>query len=139
MVGAGLAVSVPSATVAAFGSHAFEIGPAWFAQTSALPRLDISMLIRTYFAVAGDVDAASVLSTKLEPGVVVALPRGLLLSCNPEIEIAWLARTYDVPVNLRLGHAIGDHVVVTAGPELAIAGRDRGDLAFDLQIDYVAP
>jgi hypothetical protein len=136
LLGVGIAVELPVATTPTFGSGTFRIGPAWFAQTSALPRFDLSILVRTYFAAGHAVDRAAAFSTKLEPGIAVSLAEGFQLLSNGEIEIDWLASNSTVPIDVQLGRRFGKHVFVAFGPQFDIVGRDRGNVRFELQIDF---
>ena len=52
VVGVGLALAVPTATSDVLGTRAVRLGPAWFAQTSALPHVELAVLVRSYAAVA---------------------------------------------------------------------------------------
>ena len=101
--------------------------------------MELSILARSFFSLTTDSDRSTALFTKLQPGVVVSLPDGFLLSTDGEIEIDWLAHTAVVPVNLEVAHVFGEHLVIQVGPEIDVAGPDRGDVRVDLRIDYIAP
>ncbi len=137
--GGGLAVLVPTATSSAFGTGKVELGPACFGQVVAIPHVELSILARAFFSLTTDSDRSTAFFTKLQPGVVVSLPSGYLLSSDGEIEIDWLAHSATVPVNLEVAHLLGDHVWIQVGPEIDVAGPDRGDVKIDVRIDYIAP
>ena len=127
VIGAGVSVALPTTS-----GDPVRVGPAWFIQSSTLP-IELSALARTYFAVSSGRGDAFV--TRLEPSASVTLPGEFVLSSDGEIDIAWLAGAARVPVNLELAHPLGAHVVIRGGPEVVVAGRDRGAVKLDLQID----
>jgi hypothetical protein len=125
IVGTGITIALPT-----HGGR-FGIGPAWFGQITT-PALDLALLARTFFA-------TDALATRFEPAVVVHLPRQFALSSDGEIDVDWLARSYTLPLNLEVVRPLGEHVVIQLGPQVVIAGRDRGAVTLDLKIDVVAP
>lgn len=133
VVGIGVAAELPTATA---GDRATALGPALIAQYTALPHVELALLARTFFGVAGSTQSALV--TRLEPAIVFALPGQFQLSSDGEIDIDWLAREVTLPINCELAHPLGDHVVVTLGPEVVVAGRERGSVKLDLRIDLLA-
>jgi hypothetical protein len=137
--GGGVAVLVPTATVSAFGNGTVGVGPACFGQLTAISHLELSILARSFFSVTGSSSRSTEFFTKLQPSAVVSLPDGYLLSSDGEIEIDWLAHSATVPVNLEIAHLLGDHVLLQVGPEIEVAGRERGAVRVDVRIDYLAP
>ena len=137
LVGGGFAISVPTATERVFGSGVARIGPAWFLQSSVVPHLVLSMLMRCYFATAAADDGSAALLTKIEPGVAVKLPDRFLLSSTSKIEVNWLASHARFPLNLQVGHPFGTNAVVSVGSEVDVAGRQRGDVKLELMLDFV--
>jgi hypothetical protein len=137
LVGGGLAISVPTATDRALGSGVARVGPAWFLQSSVVPHLVLSMLMRCYFATAAADDGSAALLTKIEPGIAVKLPDRFLLSSTSKIEVNWLASRARFPLDLQVGHQFGRRAVISLGSEVDVAGRERGDVKLELMLDYV--
>lgn len=137
VIGTGLVLVLPTATSEKFGSDSVQIGPAIFAKVHAIPHLELSLLARGFFTVAGSTSATGAFAVKLRPTIAYHLPAHLVVSSDGEIELDWLADSSKVPVNLIVGRGFGSHAVVSAGPELEVAGRDRGDLTILLRLDGV--
>jgi len=129
-VGAGLSLELPR------HGDGLTAGPAVFAQVTAMSTLELGLLARSYFELAGN--RASAVVTRIEPDVVVTLPHGFQLSSDGEIDVDWLARTATVPVSVQVGHQLGSRVLLQIGPEVEVAGPTRGDVIIDLEIDFLA-
>jgi hypothetical protein len=136
-VGAGLAAVLPTATNDNFGADATQLGPAWFVYVKAIPHFEVSVLMRTFFAVAGTGSQSSTFYSKIKPALVLKLPHAFQLTSDGEAEVDWLADSGSLPVNLHVVHMLGSRVVVQLGPQVETIGSSRGNVTLDLRIDYV--
>ena len=101
-------------------------GPAGFAQAVVHDELELSVVVRELFG-NGAV-------TKLKPSVVVELPGHWFLQSDGELTID---DGTTVPVNLWVGRSIGEHWVISGGPEVVVFGATRGDVKLGVDVDYV--
>src|SRR5262249_12887059 len=120
-IGSGLAAVVPTATI---GADVTQLGPAVFGQVIAIPHFELSLLVRALFGI--EMDRSNALTMRLRPVVALKLPERFALSSDGEMQIDLLADAYKVPVNLNIARRLGN-VVLQVGPELVVAGSDRGD------------
>jgi hypothetical protein len=136
-IGSGLAMVLPTATSSVLGSDDVQLGPAFYGDLRSIPHLPLSLVMRSLFALGSASSRSAAFETKLQPNVSVELRDDISLSSNGEIEIDWLAHTATVPVNLRVGYSFSRHWYVEAGPEVVVSGSSRGDVTFDLEVDYL--
>ena len=132
-IGVGVAADLPTATNAAFGDDTLQVGPAAFVQL-AVARVSAGVLVRELLS-----SSSSRSVTKLEPDVTIRLSENYSLSYGGEIWIAGRSGLTTVPVNAQLGRSFGRHVAVAIGPEIVVAGADRGDVRLFAQLDVIAP
>jgi hypothetical protein len=128
--GIGVAAVLPTAAPTSLGDGTLGLGPALWAQVTATSWLDLGVLVRGLLPMTGHAPA----QLKLKPAVVVTLTDVLFVTSDAEMTIA--GSFHSIPVNLHAGARIGSHVQITFGPDLVVAGTDRGALTLDLEIDW---
>jgi len=128
-VGIGLAAVLPTAAPTRLGDGSLELGPAAFGQIEPASWLQLAALARGFVAVTG----GAAPQIRLKPSIVADVTDDFFVSSDAEMT---LANSSSIPVNVKLGRRFGA-VEITFGPELVVAGNDRGALTLDLEIDVL--
>jgi hypothetical protein len=136
-IGSGLASILPTTTSSALDAGELSVGPACYGYLGAIPHVPIALVARTLFATGVASQRAPAIETILEPTVTVEINDEVSLSSNAYIELDWLTHDATVPVNLRVGHSFGKQWYIEAGPEIVVVGTSRGDVTYDLEVDYL--
>jgi hypothetical protein len=135
LVGLGLDALLPTATNPALDTQELELGPAVGAMLTRVRHLQIGVLARFYFSVAGT--TADLAYTLVQPIITYHLPKAFFFKTDGIMNFDFKKAPWaTVPVNLHLGHAFSDHMVVSAVVEGVTTGSGVGDVTIKLNLNY---
>jgi hypothetical protein len=135
LVGLGLDALLPTSTNPALDTQEFELGPSIAAMLTRVRHLQIGVLARFYFSVAGT--TPDLAYTLVQPIITYHLPKAFFFKTDGIMNFDFKKAPYaTVPVNLHLGHAFSDHLVISAIVEGVTTGSGVGDVTIKLNINY---
>jgi hypothetical protein len=136
-VGLGVDALLPTATNPALDAQEFELGPSVAAQITRVKHLQLAVLARFFFSVAGaSPDLAYVL---VQPIVSYHLPKAFFLKTDGIMNFDFRNSPHaTVPVNLGFGRAVTTRLSLALTVEGVTVGSGQGNVTVRLNLSYFA-
>jgi hypothetical protein len=137
VVGVGLNGALPTRSSDTLGSDQAQLGPAAGALVTQVPHLEMSLLVRTFFSISREKTTDRQGFALVEPGLTWKLPCSFYVKTEETLRLDWRARQTTVHVQLAVGHAVSEHIVLELRPSIVVVGQGGGNVRVALFIDYV--
>ena len=125
-LGGGFGSVLPIATSSELGGGKWLLGPALAIRFNPVSALRLSALTQALWSVAGSSQSPDVGYVSLQPFLKADLPASLFVSSDATMKFFWTGGSTTVPINIGLGRAFGEHLVVIIKGQVAVAGIEQG-------------
>lgn len=134
-LGLGVDAILPTATDPALDAQEFQLGPACGAMVTHVRHLQIGVLARFFFSVAGSTPHLAY--TLVQPIITYHLPKNFFFKTDGIMNFDFRKPPYaTVPVNLHLGYGVQDNVLISAVLEGVTVGSGQGNVTVKLNLNY---
>jgi hypothetical protein len=136
LVALGVDAMLPTSTNAALDTQEFQVGPAFGAYLTRVPKLQIGVLVQFYFSAGGP--SPGITNTTVQPFVSYHLPKAFFFKTDGIMTFDFVSSPHStVPVNLHVGRGITAHVVISAIAEVVTTGSGVGNVMLEANLNYL--
>ena len=135
IIGAGPALSIPTASREQLGSGKWSVGMAGTVLYKKIPKLLAGILIQQFISVGGDATRPEVNRMLFQPVINKVFNKGVFLNFSPIMIFDWENNAFNIPLGANIGKAFAKNLSMFVGPEYVVSGPGQGNFTMRLNIN----